>query len=199
MTTEPSPRRVIVAGDAKGAFDALVARVETVHGSSRLDRSTPCSSREGFTTATMRRCEGTVRRGDEERAVPVYFIDADGEKGARPWPEVVMEAGRQTRSSSARGVLEIAPNVYFLSESRVYDLCGGLKVASLPGRYDVLSCPCRPSLGQVVDLEKRRDDGGRRDVDEGEFRRYAEKGCRRCSSHERLAGGDAGHTWTWGP
>ena len=32
MTTEPSPRRVIVAGDAKGAFDALVARVETVHG-----------------------------------------------------------------------------------------------------------------------------------------------------------------------
>ena len=196
MTTEPSPRRVIVAGDAKGAFDALVARVETVHGNPKAGPfdAVFVAGRiyDGDDAAVT--MEPYVA-GTKSAPVPVYFIDADGEKGSE-YAQSRAAAGTANESSSARGVLEIAPNVYFLSESRVYDLCGGLKVASLPGRYDVLSYEDAEITHEVRRRRGRRsrDDGGRRDVDEGEFRRYAEKGCRRCSSHERLAGGDAGHT-----
>ena len=82
MTTEPSPRRVIVAGDAKGAFDALVARVETVHGNPKAGPfdAVFVAGRiyDGDDAAVT--MEPYVA-GTKSAPVPVYFIDADGEKG----------------------------------------------------------------------------------------------------------------------
>ena len=177
MTTEPSPRRVIVAGDAKGAFDALVARVETVHGNPKAGPfdAVFVAGRiyDGDDAAVT--MEPYVA-GTKSAPVPVYFIDADGEKGLE-YAQSRAAAGTANESSSARGVLEIAPNVYFLSESRVYDLCGGLKVASLPGRYDVLSYEDASALGKstakrngetteddVTSMKASFDDMRKRDV-----------------------------------
>jgi len=152
--TEPAstPARVIVAGDAKGAFDALVARVAAAHANPKAGPfdAVFVAGRVYDGENAAQTMEAYVS-GEKKCEVPTYFIDPDGERGL----EYALERGRASESASGRkgvtlehGVLEIAPNVYFLNESRVYELCGGLKVAAVPGRFDVLSYEDASVLGK---------------------------------------------------
>ena len=145
---EPRPVRVIIAGDARASFDALCARVAVAHANPKAgpfdavlvagrvyDGEKASETMEAYVT------------GEKQCAVPTYFVDADGERGLE-YAKERESATNEGRGEKERGVIEIAPNVYFLSESRVYNLCGGMRVAAVPGRFDVLSYEDASALGK---------------------------------------------------
>lgn len=143
-------KRVIVAGDARATFDDLVARVHTVHANPKAGPfdAVLVAGRIYDGDAAEETMRG-YQDGTKSCEVPVYFVDPDGEKGLEFARSAAAKRASETKDGSKeKGLLEIAPNVYFMSESRVYELCGGLKVASVPGRFDVLSYEDASAIGK---------------------------------------------------
>jgi len=145
------PRRIIVAGDARDTFDALVARVATVHGN-------PNAGPFDGVLVAGRIFPGTEAAqamqpyidGAKTVPVPMYFVDADGAEGleyALSRAAATAQRGDGSSGSSYTGI-EIAPNVFMLDKSMVYDLFGGVKVAAVAGRYDALSYEDASALGK---------------------------------------------------
>jgi len=141
-----STKRVIIAGDARDSFDALISRVETVHANPKAGPfDAVFVAGRVYPGDDAEKAMEAYASGEKRAPIPVYFIDADGEKGLEYARE---RAAANANASGASPVLEIAPNVYMLSESRVYDLCDGLKVAAMPGRFDALSYEDASALGK---------------------------------------------------
>jgi len=172
------PRRLIIAGDARDTFEALVSRVAAVHA------NVAAGPFDGVLVAgrifpghDAARAMQPYVDGAKTVAVPTYFIDADGAEGLEYARSRAAANGATGASASAPRAIEIAPNVYMLDKSTIYDLFDGVKVACVPGRYDALSYEDASALGKscaktngevteddVQEMKSAFDDMKKRDV-----------------------------------